>query len=104
MGVSLISLIGGAIAGLLHRLILSPFIGKQSHKAQSVGTPAAGVMLAFVPFRLAYRYALRRMGYSKEDVDSISVAIDSAYAGVFYAYGLVVVLTIQAKIGGVRDS
>lgn len=99
----MIGLVLGALAGLFHRFFVSPFVGKQTQRAQSVGTPAAGVMLAFLPFRFAYRYALRRIIPDKKMRDEVGNVIDGAYWATFYAYGVAVVVTILAGIGGKKN-
>lgn len=100
----MIGFIFGALAGLAHRLFISPFIGKQTQRAQSVGTPAAGVMLSFIPFRMAYRSSLSRIVPDEKMRDEVSHAVDAAYWSVFYAYGVIVVLTILAGIGGKKET
>ena len=95
-----LSIIGGAVFGLLHRLFLSPFIGKQTRTAQSIGTPAAGVIMAAIPFRVAYKAELIRIVPDADMRREVEHAVDSSYERVYFFYGLVVALTILAGIGG----
>ena len=97
------AVIGGALAGLFHRLFISPFIGKQTRKAQSIGTPAAGVMLAFLPFKVAYKAHLYRIISDTDMRREIEHVVDSSYRLAFFFYGLVVVVTILAGIGGKKE-
>ena len=99
----MIGIIGGFVAGLIHRLFLSPFIGKQTQAAQSIGTPAAGVIVAFVPFRLSFWWMLQRIIPDRRRRQDVALAADYAYWSVFLFYGLAVVVTILARIGGVKD-
>jgi len=99
----MIGIVGGFVAGLFHRFFLSPFIGQQTRAAQSIGTPAAGVIVAFVPFRLSFWWMLQRIIPDKRQREEVALAADYAYWSVFLFYGLAVVVTILAKVGGVRE-
>ena len=94
----------GFMMGLAHRFFVSPFIGKQTYRAQSIGTPAAGVMLAFIPFRVSVRLLLLRIVPDRKMRHDVGLAVDYSYWTVFLFYGLAVVLTILRGIGGVKES
>ena len=98
----IIGVISGAIGGLFHRLVLSPFIGQQNQRSQSVGTPAAGVMVAFLAFTMTLSPQLRRVVRNPQVRQDVKTAVYGAWWTVFYSYGLIVVLTILADIGGVK--
>jgi len=100
----MIAVIGGALAGLFHRLAISPFVGKQTYQAQSVGTPAAGVILSRVPFTLAYRRKLRHVIADDVTRRQVEHIVESSYDKVFFFYGVVVVVTILSGIGGLKKT
>ena len=94
----------GFLMGFLHRLYVSPFIGNLKRNTQSVATPTAGVILAFPSFLISFLLLLKMLPNSARDNDGI-VALIAAYSyiGTFLGYGGAVVLTISAKIGGVKN-
>ena len=96
----MIAVVGGIAFSLIHRLFFSPFIGTLKRKTQSVATPAVGVILAFIPFRLAYRTALRRIIPDADMRREVEHAVDDAYKHVYFFYGCGIVATILADIGG----
>ena len=102
----IIGIVGGLLGGLFHRFFISPFIGLQTYRAQSIGTPAAGVLVASIPMSFVFRWKLKRI-LQTDSVDAdlrerIELAAGVSYMTVFFFYGLAVAVTILANIGGVR--
>ena len=99
-------ILGGALAGLVHRLIISPRVGTLKPNTQSVMTPAFGVLLTFPVFVTSLANILNStMPTRNHDDNAKSVAVVSAafaYMGAFMGYGAAVVVSIIAGIGGVK--
>lgn len=98
----MITVLSGAISGLFHRLTLSPFIGQQRPVIQSIITPAAGVMVAFVSFMLTLSRSLKRTIPDNDKRGEVVSIVAQQWWKTFYPYGLVVAFTIAAGIGGVK--
>ena len=98
----------GFMAGVLHRLLFSPHIGRMRHSTQSVGTPSVGVLLSFPVFITSFRGLLLMTlppGGERDRVVPVALITAAyAYVGTFLGYGTAVVAMIVSGIGGVKKS
>lgn len=103
-------IIFGFVAGLFHRVFISPFIGGLRPVIQSIGTPAAGVLASFIPVLVSFSALLHVMLKEKDNdtpetfVFFATLAAAYSYILVFLGYGAAVALSIAANFGGKKET